>query len=62
MYLYHPERVGNGAYMTIGVVDLKVIIEEPEINIYKTIEILKQYELLLDACQQGYFIRKVPAK
>lgn len=53
MYLYHPERVGNGAYMTIRVVDLKDIIEEPEINIYKTIEILKQYELLLDACQQG---------
>lgn len=51
--LHHPVRFGNGAYMTIGVVDLKDIIEEPEINIDKTIDILKQYELLVDACQKG---------
>ena len=51
--LHHPARFGNGSYMTIGVVDLKDIIAEPEINIEKTIEILKRYERLVDACQKG---------
>ncbi len=52
-HIHHPARFGNGTYMTIGVVDLNKIIEEPEINIDKTIEILKRYELLVDACQKG---------
>lgn len=52
-HVHHPARFGNGTYMTIGVVDLKNIIDEPVININKTIEILKRYELLVDACQKG---------
>lgn len=50
--LHHPARFGNGSYMTIGVVDLKDIIDEPIIDIEKTIEILKSYERLVDACQK----------
>ena len=45
-----PARFGNGTYMTIGVIDLKDIIDEPQIDLEKTVEKLRQYESLVDAC------------
>ena len=50
--LHHPARFGNGSYMTIGVVDLKDIIDEPVIDMEKTIRILKSYEFLVDSCKK----------
>lgn len=50
--IHDPVRFGNGAYMTIGFIDLTDIIGKNPININETISKLQIYEKLVTACSQ----------